>query len=70
VRVAAQNFLDPGISWPAALASVVLLGVLTLWPLVEAAIRQRWGWFWATIFLGPIAGVGWFAFGRRQPTSV
>jgi hypothetical protein len=67
--LAASTFLTPSITWPSVLAAVLLFGLLTLWPLVEAATRGRWGWFWLTLFLGPIAGVGWLAVGRRGSGS-
>jgi hypothetical protein len=70
VTLASSNFLAPTMTWPSVLAAVLVLGLLTLWPLVEAASRRRWGWFWATVVLGPLAGAAWFVVGRRRSHGV
>jgi hypothetical protein len=65
--VQAANLLIPDGSFVGFLIGYVLiLGLLVLWPLVESVSRRRWGWFVAILFLGPLAGIAWFVWGRRQ----
>jgi hypothetical protein len=47
------------------LVFVAVFGVLLLWPLVEALTRGRLGWAVAILLLAPVAGILWFAVGRR-----
>ncbi len=47
------------------LVFLAVFGVLLLWPLVEALARGRLGWAVAILLLAPVAGIFWFAVGRR-----
>ena len=51
---------DPGF----LVALLLVLGVLVVWPLVEALRGRRYGWAVAIVLLSPLAGVLWLAVGR------
>jgi hypothetical protein len=47
------------------LPTVGYLAIFVIWPFVEAAARSRWVWAVAIVLLSPLAGILWFAIGRR-----
>jgi hypothetical protein len=51
------------------LVFAVLFALLVVWPFFGAALRRQWGWVLAVVVLGPVAGILWFAIGRRQMLS-
>jgi hypothetical protein len=62
-----SNFLMPtGTFLVLFLVSLVLFGVLVIWPLVGTVVRQQWGYTLGVLFLGPIGGLLWFFVGRRE----
>lgn len=63
----AAHFLIPdGPSLAVLIITATVFGLLVLGPLVEAAQRHRWGWFFAILLVGPVVGMGWLLMGRRQ----
>lgn len=52
---------------PTFLVILVLWVVLTVWPLIGAAMRQQWVWLILILFLGPFAGIAWVIVARRKP---
>jgi uncharacterized membrane protein len=62
-----SNFLMPNggfvVLFP---VSLVVFGLLVLWPLAETVVRQQWGYTLGVVLLGPIGGLLWFFVGRRE----
>ena len=63
--MAQGTLLVPSFSW-VDIAIFAAIVVLTVVPLIDTARRGRWGWFWATLILGPFAGVAWLVAGRSN----
>lgn len=64
--------LETSYLWPDPTFLVILLlvvGVLVVWPLVDALRQGRHGWAVAIVLLSPVAGILWFAVGRRVGAS-
>lgn len=64
--------LETSYLWPdpvSLLIVVLVLGVLVVWPLVDALRHGRYGWAVAIVLLSPLAGILWFAVGRRLRTA-
>ena len=62
----ASNFLMPNATFLVLfLVSLVVFGLLVIWPLVETVVRQQWGYTLGVVLLGPIGGLLWFFVGRR-----
>ena len=49
---------------------LLVVGVLVVWPLVDALRQRRFGWAVAIVLLSPLAGILWFAVGRRVGPSM
>lgn len=62
-----SNFLMPtGTFVVLFLVSLVVFGLLVIWPLVETVVRQQWGYTLGVVLLGPIGGLLWLFVGRRE----
>jgi DMSO/TMAO reductase YedYZ heme-binding membrane subunit len=71
MRLLAAHLLLPNSGFVVeVLLYVVIVALLTVWPLVEQARARRWRWFAATVALGPLAGAAWFAVGRRRRSII
>jgi hypothetical protein len=62
-----SNFLMPtGTFVVLFLVSLVVFGLLVVWPLVETVVRRQWGYTLRVVLFGPIGGLLWFFVGRRE----
>jgi len=64
--------LETSYLWPdpvLLLTMLLVVGVLVVWPLVDALRQGRYGWAVAIVLLSPLAGILWFAVGRRVRTA-
>jgi hypothetical protein len=62
-----SNFLVPDGSFVLlVLASLAVLALLVVWPLVETVLRQQWGYTLGVVVFGPIGGLVWFLVGRLE----
>jgi len=65
--------LETSYLWPdpvLLLTTLLVVGVLVVWPLVDALRQGRYGWAVAIVLLSPFAGILWFAVGRRVRSTV
>ncbi|MGO4256859.1 hypothetical protein [Marmoricola sp. RAF53] len=46
---------------------VLYVGVLVLWPALDAGRRGRWGWVAGVVLLSPLGGILWLVWARRSP---
>jgi hypothetical protein len=60
-----SNFLMPTGTFVVLFVSLIVSGVLVIWPLVETVVRQQWGYTLGLVLLGPIGGLLWIFIGRR-----
>ena len=70
MTVLETSYLLPSVGM--VLAIVFYIGVLVVWPAVEAAERGRVVWVVLIVLLSPVMGIAWWAVGRwlRDPRPV
>ncbi|MCW2751715.1 MAG: hypothetical protein JWR83_2825 [Aeromicrobium sp.] len=47
-------------------ATLLVVGVLVIWPLIEALRSRHYIWALAIVLSSPIGGILWLAIGRRH----
>jgi hypothetical protein len=62
VIVLETSYLVPSVGM--VLGVLLYIGVLVVWPAIEAAQRGRVVWVVLIVLLSPVVGIAWWAVGR------